>query len=67
VVKGGRYSDDVLSEILATFRRFLGDDMRIDVEFINEIEVVRTGRWLAAVSKLPVDFQRGAPTRRAVS
>jgi phenylacetate-CoA ligase len=63
IVKAGRYSDDVLAEVLATFRRYLGDDMRIDVEAVDDIELVRTGKRLAAVSKLTVDFQRQAPKR----
>lgn len=63
IVKGGRYSDDVLDEILTTFRRYLGNDMRIDVEFTDEIKLIRTGKRLAAVSKLNVDFQRWAPKR----
>ena len=33
--------------------------MRIDVEFVDNIELVRTGKRLASVSKLKVDFQRG--------
>jgi phenylacetate-CoA ligase len=61
VVKGGRFSDDVLDEVLATFRRFLGEDMRIRVEFVGSMELVRTGKHVASVSKLAVDFQRAAP------
>ncbi len=63
IVKGGRYSDDVLQEILATFREYLGDDMKIDVEFVESVEMVRTGKRLASVSKLAVDFQANAPRR----
>jgi len=62
VVKGGRYSPQVLEEVLATFRSFLGDDMRIDVEFVEEIALVRTGKHLGSISRLNVDFQRAAPT-----
>jgi phenylacetate-CoA ligase len=65
IVKAGRYHDDVLAEIVATFRRYLGDEMKIDVEISEDIKLVRTGKRLAAVSKLPIDFQRGAPTRAA--
>src|SRR4029078_9425290 len=32
IVKGGRYSDDVLEEVLDTFREYLGQDMKITVE-----------------------------------
>jgi phenylacetate-CoA ligase len=65
VVKGGRYSDDVLEEVLATFRKHLGDDMEIDVAFVGNIELVRTGKRLASVSRLKVDFQKNAPTEAA--
>jgi phenylacetate-CoA ligase len=61
VVKGGRYSDDVLQEVLATFRRFLGEKLRIDVEFIDNVALVRTGKRLASVSRIKVDFQKDAP------
>jgi phenylacetate-CoA ligase len=61
VVKGGRYSDDVLHEVITTFRKYLGDDMRIDTRFVDEIELVRTGKHLAAVSRLQLDFQHNTP------
>lgn len=58
VVKAGRYSDDVMDEVKATFRKYLGEKLRIDVEFVDNIEMVRTGKRLASVSKIPIDFQR---------
>lgn len=63
VVKGGRYSDDILQEILGTFRRYLGDDMDIEVEYVSNVEMVRTGKRLASVSKLAIDFQRTSLVR----
>jgi phenylacetate-CoA ligase len=63
VVKGGRYSDEVLEEILATFRNYLGEDLVIDVEFVDGVEMVRTGKRLASVSRLNVDFQASSPRR----
>jgi phenylacetate-coenzyme A ligase PaaK-like adenylate-forming protein len=65
VVKGGRYSDEALEEVLATFRKYLGDDMEIDVQFVDNVELVRTGKRLSSISKLGVDFQKNAPTRAA--
>lgn len=62
-VKGGRYSDEALEEVKAVFRRYLGDKLRIDVEPVENIEMVRTGKRLASVSRLPIDFQRNAPRR----
>lgn len=59
VVKGGRYSDDILQEVLATFRDHLGKDMRIDVEHVDDVEMVRTGKIMMSVSKLGIDFQAG--------
>ena len=51
--------------MLATFRKHLGEDMEIDVQFVDNVELVRTGKRLASVSKLGVDFQKNAPTRAA--
>jgi phenylacetate-CoA ligase len=61
VVKGGRFSDDVLDEVLATFREYLGQEMKITVEFVDEVAMVRTGKRLASVSRLGIDFQKAAP------
>lgn len=61
VVKGSRYADGTLDEIKVLFRQFLGEALRIDVIFEENIALVRTGKHLASVSKLPVDFQRNAP------
>jgi phenylacetate-CoA ligase len=36
IVKGGRFSQDILDEALATFRRHLGEGMRIDVEITED-------------------------------
>jgi phenylacetate-CoA ligase len=57
VVKGGRYSDDILDQILTTFHRFLGEDLTINVEFVQDVEMIRTGKRLASISRLSVDFQ----------
>jgi len=60
VVKGGRFSDDVLQEVLATFRRYLGERTEIDVEYVDDIALIRTGKHLASISRIPVDFQGSA-------
>ena len=61
VVRAGRFSEDVLGEILATFRRHLGERMRIEVEYVDDVALIPTGKRLASVSRLPIDMQRGAP------
>ncbi len=57
VVKGKRFSDETLAEVLRVLHQFLGEDMQIDVDFVDNIEMVRTGKRLATVSKLGIDFQ----------
>jgi phenylacetate-CoA ligase len=61
VVKSARYSDDTMDEIKAQIKRHLGAGLRIDLEFTDNIALVRTGKHLASVSKLPIDFQGRAP------
>jgi phenylacetate-CoA ligase len=58
VVKGKRYSDDTLAEVLRVLRQYLGADLGVHVEFCENIEMVRTGKRLATVSKLGIDFQQ---------
>src|SRR6185312_3654481 len=58
VVKGKRYSDETLSEVLRVLHQFLGDDMNIAVDFVDNVDMVRTGKRLATVSKLGIDFQK---------
>ena len=62
IVKGGRFSNDVLDEVLATFRTHLGEKIRVDVEFVDSLALIRTGKHVASVSKLAVDFQKQAPS-----
>jgi len=57
VVKGKRYSDETLTEVLRVLHQFLGEDMNITVDFVDNVDMVRTGKRLATVSKLGIDFQ----------
>jgi phenylacetate-CoA ligase len=59
VMKGGRFSEEILAEVLATFRSHLGQDMQIDVEYVQDVEMVRTGKVMGSISKLEIDFQKG--------
>jgi phenylacetate-CoA ligase len=54
VVKGPRFSVASLDEILATFRRYLGEGMEIDVEFADHIPLGRTGKHHHSVSHLEI-------------
>lgn len=66
LVRAGRYSRAVLDEILATLRRYLGQDMRVDVRFVDDVEMIPTGKRLATVSELSIDFQAAPPERVVV-
>ncbi len=47
MVKGCRYSDDTLDEVETLIRQYLGDGLRIDVEFGDNIEMMRRGKVAA--------------------
>lgn len=54
VVKGPRFSAASLEEILATFRRYLGEDMEIEVESVEHIPLGRTGKHHHSISQLEI-------------
>jgi phenylacetate-CoA ligase len=56
VVRGGRFSQEALDEAVATFRQYLGQQMRIDVELVDAISPQRR----ASVSGLGVEILHGA-------
>jgi phenylacetate-CoA ligase len=57
VVKAPRFDERAFGEALATLRRYLGRGARIDVEFVDAIPLVRTGKRQATLSKVKIDFQ----------
>jgi phenylacetate-coenzyme A ligase PaaK-like adenylate-forming protein/glycosyltransferase involved in cell wall biosynthesis len=63
VVKGARFSDETLADVIALLHKFLGAEMAIDVEFCENIDMVRTGKRLATVSRLGIDFQARATAK----
>jgi phenylacetate-CoA ligase len=58
IVKGERYTDETLHEVMTILQRFVGPGMRIALEFVDGIPLGRTGKRLAAISKLKIDFQK---------
>jgi phenylacetate-CoA ligase len=57
VVKAPRFDERVFEEALGILRRYLGEGTRIDVEFVDHIPMVRTGKRQVSVSKVKIDFQ----------
>ncbi len=59
VVKGTRFAPELFErEILQALRRHMGEETRIDVQFVELIPLVRTGKRQAVISKLSLDFQK---------
>jgi phenylacetate-CoA ligase len=56
IVKGLRYSDEVLAEVLAVLARYVGAEMQVDVEFTESIPLTRTGKRLSCINRLPVEL-----------
>jgi phenylacetate-CoA ligase len=54
VIKGARFSEAAIEKILELFRRHLGEDMQIEVEFVDHIPLGRTGKHYPSVSKLEI-------------
>ncbi|HVR72607.1 MAG TPA: glycosyltransferase [Vicinamibacteria bacterium] len=57
VVKAARFDETVFDEALAILRRYLGESTRIDVEFVDAIPMVRTGKRQVSMSRVKIDFQ----------
>jgi phenylacetate-CoA ligase len=57
VIKALRFDEPAFEELLAQLRQYLGQDMKIDVEFVDRIEMVRTGKHQGTISHLALDLQ----------
>jgi len=57
VIKAKRFDEETFAGILTRLRQFLGENMVIDVEFVDNIPMVRTGKHQGVVSQLKIDFQ----------
>jgi phenylacetate-CoA ligase len=66
IVKNRQFTDGAFREILDGLRQYTGEDTRIDVEFVDEIPLVRTGKRSPVVSTLGQDFRETAAERRPI-
>ena len=57
VVKAPRFTEEGFAEITTLLQHFLGRDMKFNVEYVDLIPLVRTGKRQGVISKLAVDFQ----------
>jgi phenylacetate-CoA ligase len=57
IVKGDQFSEAGFEDLLTALREYVADT-RIDVEFVDEIPLVRTGKRSPVVSTVRQDFQQ---------
>jgi phenylacetate-CoA ligase len=58
IVPESGYSSTAETEILTGLKRFMGDNMEIHVQLVDEIPLLRTGKRTGVISHLDYDFQR---------
>ena len=58
IVRADRFNDQLFGEILEGLRRYVGAEMEIEVEFVDSIPMVRTGKHQATISRLNLDIQK---------
>jgi phenylacetate-CoA ligase len=52
LVKGPGWSEGTMAELAARIRRYLGDDIRLQVEFRDQIPLERSGKYRFSISTL---------------
>ena len=57
IIKALRFDDATFQEVLGLLRQYLGQDMKIEVEFVDRIEMVHTGKHQGSISRLPINLQ----------
>jgi phenylacetate-CoA ligase len=57
IVRGTRWTEEAMRELLLLLKRFLGERSLVEVEFVERIEMVRTGKRVQAVSRVALDLQ----------
>lgn len=58
IVKALRFDEDELKKITTVLIETLGHNTKIDIIYMEEIPMVRTGKQQGSVSRLQIDFQK---------
>jgi len=56
LVKGNDYSDEDLSLYLNIIRKHIGEEMKIEVEFVKSIQLTRSGKHRPTISEVEIEF-----------
>jgi phenylacetate-CoA ligase len=57
IIKAPNFDEDTFQQVLSTLKRYLGADMKIHVDFVQQIPMVRTGKHQGTISRLGMDYQ----------
>lgn len=58
IVPTSQFSSEVSSNLLSELKKFTGLEQKIDLELVEEIPLLSTGKRTPVVSKIPLDFQK---------
>jgi len=61
IVKADRFNDKLFEKVLEGLRKFVGENMEMEIECVDSIALVHTGKHQATISKLHLDFQNLSP------
>ncbi len=56
IVKLPAYKDEDTRYLLTEFKKRVGDDMKIEIEFVESIPRTKAGKFRWVISKVPLDF-----------
>ncbi len=57
IIKNESFSEEVQQEILSGLKKFMGESMKITLEFVESIPMGRTGKRASVISFMETDFQ----------
>ncbi|MBN1622345.1 MAG: glycosyltransferase [Endomicrobiales bacterium] len=58
IIKAKRFDEETFNKLVSELHYYLGKDMVINVEFVEHIPMVRTGKQQVSISKIGIDFQK---------
>jgi len=57
IVKGPRFTSESMKNIINDLMRFMGEETKMNIKYVDKIPMVRTGKQQGTVSKLEINFQ----------
>ena len=57
IIKGSRFTEESMNELLQQLKYHLGENTNINLNYVEKIDMVRTGKHQGAISNLNINFQ----------